>query len=152
MAGADVWMGMSTVQRFLLSVLVLPAVLAFGAACVDDTGSTGSSGPDYPTKVVDAPIDGIDIQVRETAPPTYAVAITSGLPSGCARFEAAEVVARSDAEITIRVTNRVPDSDEVACTMIYGMHESVVELGSDFVSGREYTVVVNGERVSFTAQ
>jgi hypothetical protein len=36
--------------------------------------------------------------------------------------------------------------------MVYGTHESTVELGSDFVSGREYTVVVNGERKTFTAQ
>ncbi|MES4792481.1 MAG: hypothetical protein C4321_05385, partial [Chloroflexota bacterium] len=93
----------------------------------------------------------MDIQVRESAPPQYAVVIASGLPNGCARFEALEVVSRTDSEITIRVTNRMPDSDGVVCTMIYGTHESVVDLGSDFVSGREYTVIVNGERTTFTA-
>lgn len=121
-------------------------------ACIDDPGSTGPGRDVYPTKVVDAPIDRVDIQVRESAPPRYAVVVTSGLPSGCARFEAWEVVSRTDSEFTVRVTNRMPDSDAVVCTMVYGTHESVVDLGSDFVSGREYTVIVNGERTTFTAQ
>ncbi|PFG73003.1 hypothetical protein [Tepidiforma thermophila] len=140
------------VHRFLLVLAAMP-VLAVAAACIDDDGSTGSRpNESYPTKVVDAPIDAIDIVVRETMPPQYAVVITSGLPNGCARFAGWEMVARTEAEIVIRVTNRVPDSDEVACTMVYGTHESTVELGSDFVSGREYTVVVNGVRKTFTAQ
>jgi len=144
---------MNRLLRVPLLLLPALAALAVAAACIDDDGSTGSRPNDgYPTKVVDAPIDAIDIVVRESMPPQYAVAITSGLPNGCARFAGWEIVARTEAEIVIRVTNRVPDSDEVACTMVYGTHESTVELGSDFVSGREYTVVVNGERKTFTAQ
>jgi hypothetical protein len=146
-------MGMSNMRRLLPLFLVLVLGAAVTAACIDDSGSTGSRrGDSYPTKVVDAPIDGLEVLIRETAPPSYAVRIVSGLPSGCAKFEAWEITGRSGTEITIRVTNRMPDSDDVACTMIYGTHESVVDLGSDFVSGTTYTVVVNGEPVSFTAQ
>ena len=54
--------------------------------------------------------------------------------------------------ITIRVTNTIPDDDDVACTAIYGYHESNVDLGQDFVSGRTYTVKVNAEMKTFTAQ
>lgn len=144
---------MNRLLRVPLLLLPALAALAVAAACIDDDGSTGSRPNDgYPTKVVDAPIDAIDIVIRESMPPQYAAVITSGLPNGCARFAGWEIVARTEAEIVIRVTNRVPDSDEVACTMVYGTHESTVELGSDFVSGREYTVVVNGERKTFTAQ
>ncbi len=140
---------------FRLSSLLAAAAfgLVLAAACIDDDGSTGSRpNESYPTKVVDAPIDAVDIVVRESMPPQYAVVITSGLPNGCARFAGWEMVARTESEIVIRVTNRVPDSDEVACTMVYGTHESTAELGSDFVSGREYTVVVNDVRKTFTAQ
>lgn len=140
---------------FFLSVASLLAIGAAAAAgCVDDRGSTGSGGstPDYPTKIVDAPIDGIEVLIRETAPPQYAAVITSGLPSGCAQFAGWEMVQRTDSEIVIRVTNRMPDSDEVACTMIYGTHESTVDLGSDFEPGKTYTLVVNGTRHEFTAQ
>ena len=35
---------------------------------------------------------------------------------------------------------------------IYGMQESIVELGSDLVSGTEYTVEVNDKSLTFTAQ
>jgi hypothetical protein len=152
LAGGDVFEGMSNVRRFLPVFLLSTAMALLAGACIGDSGSTGSGGASYPTKVVEAPIDGVDIQVRETAPPQYVAVITSGLPNGCARFEAAEIVSRTDAEVVIRVTNRVPDSDQVVCTMIYGTHESTVDLGTDFVSGREYTVVVNGERRTFTAQ
>ncbi len=144
---------MSKTRRFLLLLVVPVLAAATAAACMDDPGSTGGRPRDgYPTKVVDAPIDELDVVVRESAPPSYAVRIVSGLPSGCAKFEAWEITGRSGTEVTIRVTNRVPDSDEVACTAVYGTHESVVDLGSDFVPGRQYTVVVNGERVTFTAQ
>lgn len=149
--------GVGMGMKRLLFFLGVAGVLAIGAAaaagCVDDRGSTGrSSGPGYPTKVVDAPIDGIEVLIRESAPPQYAAVITSGLPSGCAQFAGWEMVQRTDSEIVIRVLNRMPDSDEVACTMIYGTHESTVDLGSDFEPGKTYTLVVNGTRHEFTAR
>jgi hypothetical protein len=115
-------------------------------------GATPSPATTPGRKIVDAPIDGLDVVVRESFPPQYAVTIVSGLPSGCAVFNAAEVTSRAGTEITIRVTNTEPDDPNLACTAIYGTHESTVELGSDFTSGVTYTVRVNDESIDFTAQ
>ncbi len=140
-------------RRSSLAIVLFAALAAVALlACIEDSGSTGAPRDSYPTKVVEAPIDAIEIEVRDSQPPQYAVRITSGLPSGCARFEAWELVGREGTEITIRVTNRVPDADDVACTMIYSTHVSTVDLGSDFTPGTTYTVIVNGERATFTAQ
>ncbi|WP_288017103.1 hypothetical protein [Tepidiforma sp.] len=136
---------MNRLLRVPLLLLPALAALAVAAACIDDDGSTGSRPNDgYPTKVVDAPIDAIDIVVRESMPPQYAVVITSGLPNGCARFAGWEIVARTEAEIVIRVTNRVPDSDEVACTMVYGTHD--VDGGAGFRLRERPGVHRGGER------
>jgi len=40
----------------------------------------------------------------------------------------------------------------MACTAIYGLEETVILLGSDFESGKTYTVDVNGVIETFTAQ
>jgi hypothetical protein len=50
------------------------------------------------------------------------------------------------------VTNTHPSDPDIACTAIYGMHESTVELGTDFASGGEYVVKVNDKELRFTAQ
>ena len=98
-----------------------------------------------------APIDGAEMIVRESAPPQYAVHITSGLPSGCAQF--ADATATRDADtITITVRNTMPADAQIACTQIYGQHESTVELGTDFVPGTRYTVRVNDRTIEFIAQ
>jgi len=131
-------------------LLALAAVTALAAVCREDGGTV--DGPDYPTTVVDAPIDELDVLTLESFPPQYNVRILSGLPSGCARFHEASVTDRSGDVITIRVTNTTNADPDVACTAIYGTHESFVGLGSDFVSGRTYTVNVNGRSTTFIAQ
>ena len=131
----------------LAAVGLVVGLAAF--ACTPRTESGGTTGD---RRVVDAPIDGIDILVRESFPPGYTAHITSGLPSGCAQFDKAEITGRDNNTITIRVTNTIPDDDDVACTAIYGYHESNVDLGQDFVSGQTYTVKVNSETETFTAQ
>jgi hypothetical protein len=50
--------------------------------------------------------------------------------------------------------NSMP-TGQVACTLIYGMYELNISLGTvgvDFVSGGEYTVRVNDRTVTFQAQ
>ncbi len=137
--------------RVLLALFALLALpLAFVACTGDSGGSGGNANGDR--VVVDSPIDELEILMRESFPVQYAVAITSGLPSGCAIFDRAEVTGREGTSITIRVTHTMPADPNVACTMIYGMHESTVELGTDFVSGTEYTVKVNDKETTFTAQ
>ena len=124
--------------------------LFFAGACSDQAPSEPGGGADR--KVVDAPIEAVDILVRESFPPGYTVHITSGLPSGCARFNAAEVFERNGTIIAIRVTNTVPADPGAICTEIYGYHETNLNLGTDFKPGQTYTVKVNDKEKTFTAQ
>jgi hypothetical protein len=138
--------------------VVRPRVLAFAFAMILSAlafacGSGSSDDPnDYERKVVPAPIDGLEILVRESSPPGYTAHITSGLPSGCARFDEAVISSREGDTITIAVTNTVPDDDMVACDASYGFHETNLDLGQDFDSGKTYTVRVNDKETTFVAQ
>ncbi len=128
------------------AIVALSLLGAFGACSGDDDSSPQER------KVVDAPIDRIEILVRESAPPGYTAHITSGLPSGCAQFDSAVITGRADDTITIKVTNTIPADPNVACDAIYGLHEANLDLGQDFVSGRSYTVKVNDKTEPFVAQ
>ena len=98
-----------------------------------------------------APIEDFGVVSRDTAPPTSVLHITSGLPSGCAAFERIEV-GRDGNTVEVTVINTMPAPDAmVACTMIYGWMEHEVEL-EEIESGVEYTVIVNGESITFTAE
>jgi hypothetical protein len=110
--------------------------------------------PDTGRQVVPAPIDKLDLIVRQSQPPSYAVHILSGLPSGCAQFNDTRIASRGDTTITIEVTNTMPTDPKVACTAIYGTHEEIVELGANFAAGvgQEYIVRVNDKELRFTAQ
>lgn len=99
-----------------------------------------------------APIEDLsDVRVMESAPPQYAVTVKSGLPSGCAVYEGTEVK-REGNTITLVVWNSMPADPNVACTMIYGIAEHNISLGSAFQSGETYTVVAGDHQVTFTAQ
>jgi hypothetical protein len=100
---------------------------------------------------VRAPIVGVSVRVAESAPPQYFADVTSALPDGCARF-VRFAVRREGSTVFVDVFNSRPASDAVACTMIYGEHESAVPLGSDFAPGASYTIDVNGTRETFVAQ
>jgi hypothetical protein len=145
-------------MRFGLSVpllLLAGATLVLAAACGNarHTGNaTPSPSPGAERTVVPAPIDKLEMIVRESAPPQYAVRVLSGLPSGCARFNEARVASRSGTTITVEVTNTMPSDKTIACTAIYGTHEAIVELGTDFVPGTEYLVRVNDKELRLTAQ
>lgn len=147
-----VWKRMNSKYLARISIFAVAAALVAVATFAyfnrdDDTSATGNDR----TQVI-APIESVDILTLESFPPQYTAQIVSGLPSGCAAFEKAEVTGRSGNTITIRVTNTMPADPNVACTAIYGMHESNVSLGSDFTSGQTYTVDVNGTIATFVAQ
>ncbi len=109
------------------------------------------AGTSYPVTRVKAPIDALDIAVAKSLPPQYTAQITSGLPSGCAKFDGYDV--KRDGElITITVWNTMPSDPQIACTMIYGYVNTSVELGSDFTTGKMYTVMVNDVTKTFVAQ
>jgi hypothetical protein len=139
--------------RILLGMtLLFIAIGSLAARCDDDEPKDPDAVPTYATKVEDAPIDDLQLVIRESFPPQYAVEITSGLPSGCAQFDEAKVTGRAGNEITIRVTNTVPADGDIACTAIYGTKVTIVDIGSDFQSGQPYTVRVNDKKLEFTAQ
>lgn len=98
----------------------------------------------------EAPIDGLDMVVMESFPPQYGLHIQAGLPSGCAKQGGYEAT-RAGNVITVKVYNSMPDGP-VACTMIYGMYNISLNLGSDYTPGETYTVVVNDQSTTFTAQ
>lgn len=99
-----------------------------------------------------APIESAEVRFAESFPVQHLLHVVSGLPSGCAAFEDIEVE-REGTVFTVTVTNTMPAPDqEIACTMIYGYHESNVALGNDLESGTEYTVHVNDMTLTFVAQ
>jgi hypothetical protein len=118
------------------------------------TAPTAGPRPTAPpgSRIVAAPIDDLELIVRESFPPQYAVRIVSGLPDGCHQFFESRLTARTADTFTVEVTNSVPDDPNIACTQVYGQHESVVELGSDLTPGVRYTVRVNDRSLEFTAE
>jgi hypothetical protein len=115
--------------------------------------STAPSGPAPllpPDRIPErAPIDGLDVRVAESFPPQYFLNIKAGLPSGCAR-EYTHMVSRAGDVISVTVLNST--AKDAICTMIYGLYELNIPLGSDFESGKTYTVNVNDKTTTFKAQ
>lgn len=101
-------------------------------------------------QLVPAPIDKLEIRVRESYPAQYSVFIQAGLPSGCAQQGGHDVSRTGDA-ITVTVLNTIPTGNAV-CTMIYGMYDLNVDLGSSFRAGVTYTVKVNDKTTTFVGQ
>jgi len=101
---------------------------------------------------VAAPIEKVEVLIRESWPPQYAVDVTSGLPGGCARFE--RITWSQDGDrIEIEVINTEPAPDVlVPCTMIYGYANNTVELGTSFEAGKTFTVSANGVETTFVGQ
>jgi len=108
---------------------------------------------DSETVVVPAPIDGAVVVAPATPDGEYTLNITSGLPSGCAQFDGIRVE-RDGNGFVVDVTNLMPNPNQpVACTAIYGYHQSDILLGSGLTAGEAYTVTINGGlAISFTAQ
>jgi len=132
--------------RAIVTLVPAAAAAALAACAGSDDGDTGARVDTL------APIESADVLVRESFPAGYAVKVTSGLPSGCAAFDRIDVE-RSGTLVTLSVWNTMPADSDIACTMIYGTTENTVELGSDFMAGTTYAVVINGEyELSFGTQ
>lgn len=112
------------------------------------TGGPGQAPGSF--QLVPAPIDRLEIRVRESAPPQYALYVQAGLPSGCAK-QHSHTVTRTGDTFVVRVLNSMPPGNPI-CTMIYGTYELNVELKGDFRGGRTYTVLVNDKTTTFVAQ
>ena len=65
-------------KLLFLALIPLVGIAALAAACNDDDAPPATPG----RIIVDAPIDDLELVIRESFPPQYAVRIVSGLPSG----------------------------------------------------------------------
>lgn len=138
---------------FLVAVPALAASTGFFVRCqpaATPTPTPTGTSTATPGTLSLAPIDEVVVVRSDAETPSYWATITSGLPSGCAAFERIDAERTGDSS-TISVWNRVTVPASGACTAIYGMVTNRVALTGDFVSGQQYTVVVNGQTTTFTA-
>ena len=152
MARGDVPIGM---KRFVLAAAIsVAAILAVGMAALALSSAPGVTDPapggpgQAPGRVtVPAPIDRVDVLIRESSPPQVTVKVMAGLPSGCAQRDS-HSVSRTGDTFTVTVLNSMPKGDPI-CTMIYGMYELNIDLGRQFAPGTTYTVKVNDRTETF---
>lgn len=131
------------------ALAAIALVVAIGVATMARTGGASLPAP-AGRQTVAAPIDGLDVRLRESSPPRYVVQVRAGLPSGCAKQDSYSVSRVGDT-ITVTVLNSMPTGDP-PCTMIYGSYELDIDLGTDFRSGSTYTVRVNDKATTFRAR
>ena len=159
---------------FLVTMLALLAAVACGGSATapastqppptetpvkgppmpSETPVKGDPLPEEPTTVViPAPIEDAVVVAPASPGGEYTLKITSGLPSGCAQFDGF-LVASDGNGFLVDVTNLMPGPNQlIACTAIYGYHQSEIPLGSGLTAGEAYTVRINGGlAISFTAQ
>jgi hypothetical protein len=116
-------------------------LLVLAAAC----SSSGEGG----ARLEEAPIESIEIVSRDSAPPHYSAQIVAGLPDGCTS-QGRHDVTRDGRTFNIRVLNTHTGAE--VCAAIYGTYRISVDLGSGLQSGAQYTIRVNDESATFTAE
>ena len=94
-----------------------------------------------------APIHDAKIAVTLAEPYEVWVYIKGGLSTTCASFHGITTERTGD---TIDINVTVQTVTGQFCGQLYTFFEKYVNLGSDFVSGRDYTVNINGETTTFT--
>ncbi len=112
----------------------------------------GTTGDGYETAETLAPVETVEVQIRESWPPQYVIRVTSGLPSGCAEFERITYSIKGD-RIEVEVINTEPAPDElVACTADYRYATNEVVITDVLAADGTYTVSANGVETSFVGQ
>ena len=134
-------------RRFALAGVLVLAVLAVGAMFYAYASALSPRAPVGDRQQVAAPIDKVDVLVRESNPPQVTVKISAGLPGGCAKQDSYSVNRAGDT-ISITVLNTMPTGNPI-CTAIYGTYELNVDIGSNFALGNTYTVRVNDKTTTF---
>jgi len=132
-------------RQFVVATLSLAGILLIGAVAF--ASGRGDLSPAPGRQTVPAPIDDVQVAIRDSSPPQVTLNIKAGLPSGCARRES-HSISRAGDTVTVRVLNSIP-TGAVACTMIYGTYELNLDLGRDFRAGGTYTVNVNDRTTTF---
>jgi hypothetical protein len=127
------------------AALSLATILLIGAVAL--ASGRGDLTPAPGRQAVPAPIDDVQVVIRDSSPPQVTLNVRAGLPSGCAQRES-HSVSRTGDTFTVRVLNSMPTGN-VACTMIYGTYDLNLDLGRDFRAGGTYTVNVNDKTITF---
>jgi len=107
--------------------------------------------PRGPMVEVWAPIESIEVLILESFPPQYSVRVVSGLPNTCVVFSGYNVIRHGDT-IRVEVVNLEPADGGTSCAELYRIIEHYISIGSDFVPGKSYTIVVNDVTEAFIAQ
>ena len=113
--------------------------------------------PDVPVSPSDrvralAPVERVEVRVAESFPPQYFVGIVSGEANSCVKFDSLDV-RRDGSTVHVQVWNLVPsDSSGLLCAQVVSTTEHNVALGTEFIQGETYTVLVNGVTETFVAQ
>ena len=101
-----------------------------------------------------SPIENVEVVVSESDPPTYSLNVLSTLPQGgtCSAFNGYDISRRSHDTIEVEVTHlKVAPGQIIPCTADLPAVSSEISLGTDFVPGERYSVIVNGQTETFTA-
>ena len=90
--------------------------------------------------------------MAESFPPQYFLGIVSGEANSCIRFDSLDV--RCDGStVHVQVWNLVPRATSgLLCAQVVSTTEHNVALGTEFIQGETYTVLVNGVTETFVAQ
>ena len=96
------------------------------------------------TKAI-SPVEQVEVKVSESTPPQYSVVVISRLPLGssCSTFNGFDVTRRFAETIEVTVTHLEVADKNVPCTRDLPVVSTEIPLGSDFESGKTYTVIVN---------
>lgn len=132
-------------RAVLAAALSVAALLIVGAAALASARGSLDQAPGRVT--VPAPIESVDVLIRESAPPQVSLKVLAGLPGGCAQRDS-HSMSRSGDTFTVTVLNSMPSGNPV-CTMIYGTYELNIDLGREFAPGTTYTVRVNERTTTF---
>lgn len=91
-----------------------------------------------------ATIEKVSIASTRSIPAQHLVGVTIMLASGCEEFSSIDYKV-DGREVHIEVLTQVP-TEPVPCILMIGYEDQSINIGSDYESGVEYDVIVNGER------
>jgi hypothetical protein len=96
-----------------------------------------------------APIDYIDIWADNSSPPQYFLYVVSVETDTCEHFDSYNMTRANNTTIIVEIFNRICVAE--GCFEEATEVEHTIPLGSDFVTGRNYTVKVNDVTQTFVA-
>jgi len=96
-----------------------------------------------------APIHDIEVWAVNSSPSQYFVDVVSGETSICDHFDSYTVARAGNTTIILEILNV---RYGMGCPEVYRYVENTIPLGSDFVAGGNYTVVVNDVVETFIAE